>query len=193
MLLPAEYRQRFLERIQVGGQDECWPWRGKSSSHGYGALTVRLAGRKITLRAHRVAYSIASGADIPPGFMVCHTCDNPPCCNPHHLFVGRSADNVADMVTKGRAPDNSLAVAARLASIDPARPIDPTRPRGERVNTARLTEDAVRDSSALPIGRVERQATGPGIRDHPQRRAPRREGPDLAPCCLAPSSTDPIF
>jgi hypothetical protein len=53
------------------------------------------------MQAHRVAYLLSSG-DIPPGINILHRCDNPPCCNPSHLFAGTQKENIGDCVTKGR-------------------------------------------------------------------------------------------
>ncbi|MCH8043014.1 MAG: HNH endonuclease [Planctomycetes bacterium] len=54
------------------------------------------------LRTHRLAWEFANGRPVPQGLQVLHDCDNPPCCNPSHLFLGTNADNNADMMSKGR-------------------------------------------------------------------------------------------
>jgi len=76
----------------------CWEWRGDHDGKGYGVILV--SGR--AQQAHRAAYRFFCGP-IPEGLFVCHHCDNPPCCNPVHLFLGAHADNMRDMALKGRA------------------------------------------------------------------------------------------
>lgn len=93
-------RDRFWLRVQPS--TGCWLWIGPRTSSGYGA--VRLLNRKMGL-AHRLAWEYAHGP-IPDGQVVCHHCDNPPCCNPSHLFVGTQADNLRDMTEKGRRRSN---------------------------------------------------------------------------------------
>lgn len=77
----------------------CLEWQGCRDAHGYGQISV-VHGRKTS--THRAAWLVAHG-DIPDGLWVLHHCDNPPCCEPSHLFLGTPADNTADMVAKGRA------------------------------------------------------------------------------------------
>lgn len=85
----------FWSRVDNTG--ECWLWTG-SQRDGYGRLLFQ--GRfKL---AHRVAWELTNGP-IPDGLYVCHTCDNPPCVRPAHLFVGSQQDNLNDMVAKGRS------------------------------------------------------------------------------------------
>jgi hypothetical protein len=75
----------------------CWEWQRYRLWTGYGRMTVD--GRMTN--AHRVAYELFIGP-IPPGLIVCHRCDNPPCCNPEHLFTGTWQDNTNDAMAKGR-------------------------------------------------------------------------------------------
>lgn len=76
------------------GPDACWEWQGWREANGYGRFGQR--------KPHRLMYEAIHGS-IPSGLFVCHRCDNPPCVNPAHLFVGSRQDNSDDMVAKGRA------------------------------------------------------------------------------------------
>lgn len=70
---------------------------------GYGIFNAGTGrANRRTVYAHRFAWEITNGP-IPVGLLACHHCDNPPCCNPAHLFLGTHADNNADMNAKGRA------------------------------------------------------------------------------------------
>lgn len=90
---------RFWSKVdKSGGDDDCWPWRGTRNREHYG----RVYCGKRRVAAHRIAYLLAIGP-VPDGLFVCHACDNPPCCNPRHLWTGDAAANVADRVTKGRS------------------------------------------------------------------------------------------
>lgn len=93
-------QDRLFERIdQSGGPDACWPWMAGRISTGYGSFYRH----GVHILAHRDSYTIANGP-IPAGLHVLHRCDNPPCCNPKHLFLGTQATNNADKLAKGRLP-----------------------------------------------------------------------------------------
>lgn len=92
--------KRFWPKIALAGDDECWEWQAaKFTNFPYGAFGVTW---KQTVLAHRFMFETYCGA-IPPGLNVLHSCDNPPCVNPNHLFLGTHQDNQADMRQKGRA------------------------------------------------------------------------------------------
>jgi len=102
-----------------GGPDACWPWTGHRNSKGYGSTHIWSDGKWRTVGAHRVAYTLERGP-IAAGLQVCHVCDNPPCCNPAHHFLGTVRDNSRDMAAKGRtgtAP-GMASTRARLTDAD---------------------------------------------------------------------------
>lgn len=95
---PTPPEVRFWAKVDKAGPDECWLWTA-STNKGYGQLAIKPSPQPVM--AHRFSYELANGP-IPDGLAVCHTCDNPPCVNPAHLFLGTKGDNNRDMVAKGR-------------------------------------------------------------------------------------------
>lgn len=128
--------ERFWEKVEKHDPDclccdGCWWWTGYKSARGYGSFGVgprRRDGRgsPSMVRAHRWAYEYFVGP-ISEGLHVCHRCDNPPCVNPAHLFVGTRSDNMRDAVAKGRQPGP---------------------PKGELHHSAKLTAATVREIRA---------------------------------------------
>jgi hypothetical protein len=111
----AEYtHEHFWNRVVALGTDkECWEWQGGKDTSNYGRLKVN--GRLIS--AHRYTWEEYNGK-IPKGLHVLHECDNPPCVNPKHLFLGTNADNVADRVAKNRQAKGETHAFAVLTEKD---------------------------------------------------------------------------
>lgn len=92
------FAARFWSKVDVGRPGQCWIWRRSRQRNTYGQI---YRGGRLAL-SHRTAWELINGP-MPDDAKACHTCDNPPCCNPSHIFMGTQADNVRDMVAKGRA------------------------------------------------------------------------------------------
>lgn len=104
---------RFWDKVEIGGPGECWLWTAAKNRDGYGSFGTG-EGTKTTL-AHRWSWQESVG-EIPDGMYVLHTCDEPSCVRPDHLFLGTQADNVADCARKGRrnqSRDKKLNAAKR--------------------------------------------------------------------------------
>jgi hypothetical protein len=96
---------RFWSKVDKRGPDDCWEWQASRYEKGYGFFRRRAhqAGRKgDCIQSHRMTWELVHGP-IPDGKQILHRCDNPPCCNPAHLFLGSHDANMKDMVSKGRS------------------------------------------------------------------------------------------
>lgn len=96
-MLPVDKNvvRRFWENVEPGPENGCWVWKGPRRE-GYGRIQIQ--GKK--LNAHRISFEIHKGA-IPEGKIVCHRCNNPPCCNPNHLYAGTDRQNWEDSLLAG--------------------------------------------------------------------------------------------
>lgn len=92
---------RFWSKVDVNIDDrECWLWKGAKTGNGYGNFSVQELSSKVP--AHRVSYCLSTGDYPDAGLVVRHKCDNPLCVNPRHLEIGTQADNMNDMIKRGR-------------------------------------------------------------------------------------------
>ena len=98
--------ERFFDKVDKDSMKisyvntKCWTWNAPLDKDGYGR--IRPGGIRKFWRAHRASWFLHNGP-IPEGLHVLHKCDNPPCVNPNHLFLGTISDNAIDMIKKGRA------------------------------------------------------------------------------------------
>jgi len=89
---------RFWEKVDARGPKECWPWLAGIHHKGYGAFQTS----KGQTPAQRIAWELGNGRAMRDDAFGCHTCDQPLCCNPAHIWEGSNSENLADCARKGR-------------------------------------------------------------------------------------------
>lgn len=126
MKYTKEIKERFWAKVNKEVDTDCWEWSAAKSTFGYGRFKVK--GKLES--PHRISYELSYGK-IPKGLFVCHTCDNPSCVNPDHLFSGTRSDNMKDCASKGRLP---------ICNVNTRKQV-----RGEGSKQSSLTEKDVLD------------------------------------------------
>lgn len=128
----------FWDKVEKSGHpDECWEWKAGRHGEGYG----HFRGAK----AHRVAWALTNAQPVPSGMKVLHRCDNPPCVNPKHLFIGTDLDNSNDKITKGRlAKGATMSLAMRTKA----------RPQYAKLTTGKVTAMKRMRSLGVPLALV---------------------------------------
>jgi len=127
-------------KVDIRGEDECWEWKGFRNHDNYGRTWINQKG----YYAHRVIFNLAYPGKIDlnapratdiSGFVL-HRCDNPPCCNPKHLYLGTFKDNTRDKVERRRCPDFSGDKGPRCKlTMEQARQARELRKQGQSVRS----------------------------------------------------------
>jgi len=91
-------KEKFEDGYSAGNVDDCWNWGRGLTAYGYGQMAYKCK----RYAPHRLSWEYANDKKIGKGMVIMHSCDNPSCVNPNHLSMGTQAENVADMIRKGR-------------------------------------------------------------------------------------------
>lgn len=109
---------RVHKGINSGNPDSCWLWQGALNKHGYGIIGGVVNGKRTSILVHRLILEEKIKRAIKEGYGSLHTCNNPPCCNPRHLYEGTSLDNAKDMVDAGHSFKGEKHRSAKLTDND---------------------------------------------------------------------------
>ena len=88
---------RFRAKVNKQDSLNCWNWTAYTGTHNYGRFQLNHE----SVHAHRIAWQLAHGKEIPKDKLICHKCDNPKCCNPAHLYCGTEEENRLDRLRRG--------------------------------------------------------------------------------------------
>lgn len=160
----------FWDKVDKG--PGCWTWTASRDLAGYGQFGFR---RRVE-RAHRVSWILHNG-EIPSGQKVLHRCDNPPCVNPAHLFLGTQADNVRDMFAKGRNR-TSRGEAVNTAKLTATQVLEILDLKGQ---ADQVTIAAVYGVSRTLISEIHRRKVWKHLTPQPQTDAQAQNGPGRTP------------
>jgi hypothetical protein len=151
--LPAfteEHKRRYWAKVNKTDPSGCWMWSGLKSKEGYG----RFYFERRRFFAHRISWFWHFGA-IPDEVLICHTCDQPSCVRPDHLWVGNDTANIADRHRKGRTASGDR----HGSRIHPERvprgerngsvTCPESRPRGEGCYLSKLIDNDIREIRRL--------------------------------------------
>ena len=132
-------KERFEKYIELIPFTTCWIWNGSLNKKGYGCFWAN----NTRFRANRFSYTLYKG-EIPEGMFVCHSCDNPSCVNPEHLWLGTPKDNVQDMIKKGRS-HYSRGSRKHCKQHGNHSGKHYNHPKGEKHYSSKLTEQQVKE------------------------------------------------
>lgn len=157
-----EYAARFWSRVgRDESEDGCWPWMGRLAPNGYGRFHYR--GRDMS--AHVMALKF-DGRPVPKGGVGMHSCDNPPCCRPSHLWPGTQADNRRDCAEKGRTAKGERNGVPRRLTPDQVRAIRSS----VKVQTVVASEFGISQPMVSEIRSGKKYAWVPDVDGDPRAR-----------------------
>lgn len=189
----GEIQDRFWQRVDKGGPDECWNWTGVVNNRGgYGVIGGSLYGVRhvpigANMLAHRASWVMHNGP-FPGdrsgwhGWVVLHTCDNPLCVNPAHLVLGSQKENVKDMDRKGRSNRSGLAPKsgiehrrAKLTAEQVAQIVASDESHAVLAESLGVAVDTV---ERVRRGKTYQQQTGGSVIDRPRFSASGESNPN---------------